>query len=693
MKAQFNGNMKTHYLIILLWTWINSFVLCHGQKQTIDASLHHVRNREPREWSEFPIEAKEKELLIHFSSHANKSDQTISFRQDDVKLNWRVTLNGRDIGSLVTDEKDLVTYFTVPVGTLRDGENELLVKCDESIPDDIRIGEIEMDRRPLREVLSDASVDIQIFDGNTNNFLPSRITIINNEGVLQTVSSSINENLAMRSGVVYTATGRALLDFPAGTYKIYVGRGFEYGVDSADVVIKPGDRLQKTFRIRREVSTDGWISSDTHIHTFTYSKHGDATTEERAITIAGEGIELPILTDHNIHVDITAAAKATGTRNYFTPVVGDELTTKFGHFNIFKTSTAAPVIDHNVKDWNDVTKKIQDANKTKVVILNHARDVHNNFRPFGPSRHLSTAGVSTDEDWVFPANAMEVINSGSQQTNFMNLFNDWFGMLNHGVHLTPVGSSDSHDVSRYIVGQGRTYIQANDDDPGKINVDAVISNFRDGKVMVSLGLLTKITVNDKYGPGDLVPSSNKLTVAVEVHGPAWATADRVCLFVNGKKIRETRIDKSRSAGLKWKGTWDIPLPGHDIYLVAMAEGPGGGIPFWPIEKPYQPASTDWTPRLFGSTGAVWVDGDNNKQRDAAYNYAKGIMSSSGSNVHKMIDRLKNYDEAVAAQVAALLWKAGADLNSPEVAGALKGAKPETRIAFEKIINELKLLEE
>ena len=316
MKAQFNGNMKTYHLIILLWTWINSFVLCHGQKQTIDASLHHVRNSQPREWSEFPIDAKEKELLIHFSSHANKSDQTISFRQYDVKLNWRVTLNGRDIGSLVTDEKDLVTYLTVPIGTLHDGENELLVKCSESIPDDIRIGEIEIDRRPLREVLSDASVEIQIFDGNTNNLLPSRITIINKEGVLQTVSSSVNENLAIRSGVVYTATGKALLDFPAGAYKIYVGRGFEYGVDSADVVIKPGDHLQKTFRIKREVSTDGWISSDTHIHTFTHSKHGDATTEERAITIAGEGIELPILTDHNIHVDITA-----GCKSYWVPVI------------------------------------------------------------------------------------------------------------------------------------------------------------------------------------------------------------------------------------------------------------------------------------------------------------------------------------------------------------------------------------
>jgi hypothetical protein len=682
--------MKTYHLIILLWTLINSFVLCYGQTQDIDASFHHVRNLQPREWSEFPIDAKEKELLIHFSSHANKSDQTISFRQYDVKLNWRVTLNGHNIGSLVTDEKDLVTYLTVPIGVLHDGKNELLVKCSESIPDDIRIGEIEIDRRPLRDVLSDASVDIQIFDGNTTNFLPARITIVNNEGVLQTISSSVDESLAIRSGVVYTATGKALLDFPAGVYKIYVGRGFEYGVDSAEVVLKPGDRLRKAFRIRREVSTDGWISCDTHIHTSTHSGHGDATTKDRAITIAGEGVELPIITDHNIHVDITAAAQATGTGSYFTPVVGDELTTKLGHFNVFKMSTATPVIDHNVKDWNDVAQNIQDTDKTKAIILNHARDVHHNFRPFGPERHLSSAGVSKD-DWRFPANAMEVINSGSQQTNFMNLYDDWFGMLNHGVLLTPVGSSDSHDVSRYIVGQGRTYIKTNDVDPGKIDVDEAISNFRDGKVMVSMGLLTKMMVNDQYGPGDLVPFSDKLTVAVEVYGPAWTTADRVSLFVNGKKIKETKIPNAKAGGLKWKGTWDIPFPKHDVFLVALAEGPGGGMPYWPIEKPYQPTSTDWTPKLIGSTGAVWIDGDKNKKRNSAYDYAKAIMNSSGMNVSNMIKDLNEYDEAIAVQLAALLWKDNKNLNSQITKETLDASKPETKAGFESVWKEIRSL--
>jgi hypothetical protein len=104
-----------------------------------------------------------------------------------------------------------------------------------------------------------------------------------------------------------------------------------------------------------------------------------------------------------------------------------------------------------------------------------------------------------------PANAMEVINSGSQQTNIMNLYNDWFGMLNHGNFLTPVGSSDSHDVSRFTVGQGRTYILSSSENPSAINIDEAIRNFIDGKVLVSLGLLTKVRVAGSYGPGDLVP--------------------------------------------------------------------------------------------------------------------------------------------------------------------------------------------
>lgn len=645
--------------------------------------MHHVRNGEVREWSEFPLYTKAKEFKLQFSSRINPSDQALALQQYDVKQNWQVLLNGRSIGSLIQDEKALVTYLSIPAQTLIDGLNELHIKCDDAV-DDIQVGNIVLHTRPLSKVLAEATVEIEVFEDNTDTFTPARITIINSNGVLQTITSSLDKNLAIRTGFVYTASGKAMLSLPSGAYKIYAGRGFEYGIDSVQIEIKPGDHISKTLRIKREVATEGWVSSDTHIHTFTHSGHGDATTEERAITVAGEGIELPVMTDHNVYVDLTAAAKTTNVIKYFTPVTGDELTTKVGHFNLFPTTVGALVIDHNASDWDAVAKNI--GKKSKVIILNHARDIHNGFRPFDTTRHLSSVGTGKD-DWAFPANAMEVINSGSQQTEIMNLYQDWFGMLNRGYFLTPAGSSDSHDVSRFIVGQGRTYIQSNDSDVANIDVNTAVQNFLNGKVMVSLGLMTKIVVNDKYGPGDIIQPANTLSVNVEVWGPGWTKTDYVALYANGKKIKEQKISQKTDAGLKWKNTWTIPFPNQDIFLVAIAEGPGNGMPYWPIAKPYQPASTAWTPRLIGSTGAVWVDGDKNGKRNSAYDYAVAIIQSSSGSLDQMIKKLDSHDEAVATQVAALLWKKGVSLTSSKVIVALKDASAATKAGFEKVVQE------
>ena len=95
---------------------------------------------------------------------------------------------------------------------------------------------------------------------------------------------------------------------------------------------------------------------------------------------------------------------------------------------------------------------------------------------------------------------MEVVNSGAVMTDALALPRDWMGMLNRGLALTPVGSSDSHDVSRYIVGQGRTYVRCDDRDPGSIDVTQAVESIRRGRTMVSYGLLAEIDVDGK-GPG------------------------------------------------------------------------------------------------------------------------------------------------------------------------------------------------
>ena len=70
------------------------------------------------------------------------------------------------------------------------------------------------------------------------------------------------------------------------------------------------------------------VACDTHVHTFTYSGHGDATLNERLVTVAGEGIELPIATDHNLHINYAPLVNQLGLNKYYTPVIGNEVTTK-----------------------------------------------------------------------------------------------------------------------------------------------------------------------------------------------------------------------------------------------------------------------------------------------------------------------------------------------------------------------------
>jgi hypothetical protein len=651
-----------------------------SQNLTIDQKLYHLRNGNPPEWTEFSRQPDGNQLTLLFQANANQTNYTLCLRQQDVKQEWNILLNGQKLGRLTADEKDMFLYMDVPPNTLLTGANTLQIATTSPLVDDIRVGQLVLADRPMNQLLEEATLQVEVREAGNSPGLPSRITITTLDGVLQPIQAKPGQQLAVRPGHVYTGNGQAALYIPAGTYRIYATRGFEYGVDSADVALKPGDQATRRLVINREVPTEGWVSSDTHVHTFTYSGHGDASIAERALSLAGEGVELPVMTDHNVIVDIRPVARQMGVDKYFTPVSGIEQTTSVGHFNIFPVTPGAPVPDFRVKDWNSLSRSLAQVPGLEVIILNHARDIHAGFRPFDPQRHLGVAG-RTLTGWQFPANAMEVINSGATQTDKIQLFHDWFGLLNGGHPVTPAGSSDSHDVSRYLVGQGRTYIQCQDQDPGQINTEAAIENFKAGKVMVSFGLLAEMVVNKDYGPGELAPATGEVLVAVRVLGPAWAKAQKISLYANGRKIRESLIQDHGAGGVKWSGTWKLPRPQKDLFLVAVAEGPAGRQPFWPVGKPYQPLSPDWTPEVMGSTGAVWIDGDQDKQFTSAFAYAGKLVAKYQDKFPKLIRALRAYDEAVAVQVASQLQMHGIDVSGPALTKSLKKASPATKAGF------------
>ena len=664
--------MRFQHVLALLLIGLLHANAAVAEDRVLDPKLYHLRVGAKPEWSDFAALPDAASLVVNFRSEANDSDWTLRLRQLDVRLTWKVLLNGKEIGKLLSDENDTILYLPIPRGAVRAGKNTLTIEQVGKASDDIRVGAITLDDRPVEKVLNEATVEIEVREiDRVQGRCPCRLTVLNADGALMTVGakSSIEgeHSQAVRPGVIYTTSGKVRFGLPTGEYTIYAGAGFEYSVDSARIKLKAGDMLQKSLTIASQVHLKYWDCCDTHVHTLTHSGHGDCTVDERIATLAGERLDLTIVTDHNKHVDYRDASRKQLNRHY-DMLVGNEVTTSFGHFNIFPVRVEDPIPDFKLKDWKLIGDSIRKNTNAKAVILNHPRDLHSGFRPFGPENFIAVSGEFRDGR-VLPANAMEVVNSGAQQTDIMRLFHDWFGLLNRGVLLTPVGASDSHDVSRFIVGQGRTYIRMPYPRPADWK-NVAVKSFVEGHVMVSCGLLAEITVDEKYGAGDLAPSQGDTKVAVRALGPDWVKADKVELYANGYKIREAKVKpEDAKRGAKWQGEWTLPAFKHDVHLVAIASGPGVTELYWPIAKPYQPTSPKVNRRVIGASGAVWIDADGDGKRTSANAYAGRLLRKHEP--EKAIAMLANYDEAVAVQVASLLQARGVklDMDAARKAGA------------------------
>ena len=234
--------------------WLPGGFVCAAELVLVER-LHHLRIDGPREWSEFAETPSADHLEVKFEARPNESPQTLRIRQQDVKQTWRVLLNGKQLGRLRVDENDTVIYFAVPPATLVDGENVLRIEQEarRQTPDDVRVGEIVLDSRTMNEVLAEATVEVEVRDAKTGQTIPSRLTVLNDDGALQTPAAESNDHLAVRPGIVYTSTGRAKFGLPAGDYTIYAGRGFEYSLAEQTIRVAAGQSERIALAIRREV--------------------------------------------------------------------------------------------------------------------------------------------------------------------------------------------------------------------------------------------------------------------------------------------------------------------------------------------------------------------------------------------------------------------------------------------------------
>jgi hypothetical protein len=637
---------------------------------TVQKGPVHLRSGSVREWSSFPEAAPHgAEFSVKFASTAsNEQEYSLRIRQRDAKdTAWVVSFNGTRLGTLIADERDMVQLLPIPAGLLRTGDNDVTVSGKTArISDDIEIRDIRVDPLPVRELLRQATVDVNVTSAGVP--LPVRVTVTDGNGSLVPLASlRTDAREAVRTGVVYAADGAARIGLPAGEYRIYASRGFEYSAPSRRLRVSAGARVPVSFQIVREATVPGMISCDTHVHTLELSGHGDASVEERVLTAAGEGLDAIVVTEHNRFADYVEALRRQRLDKVLIALPGSEVTTTQGHFNIFPVRADESHPDHRERDWLKLMSTLTFPGGVRIVIQNHPRDVHSQYRPFDPAHHISSTGENRNGR-PFGANAMEVVNSGAMSSDPLQLVRDWLGLLTRGLQVAAIGASDTHTVDFVPIGQARTYIE----DRG-----GLVQNLAEGRNLVSYGLVAEIRQTGS-------PTGGTVPVEITVRGPSWSAATAVALYSNGVPVWNRRLDGSKQPGVKYSQTVRVPIPPNDTALVAVATGPGVLEPFWEVRKPYQPTSPDWKPVVIGVSRAIWVDSDGNGKREVPLHIANRLVSTM--TLQETVARLEDYDASVTKHVASVL---GPD--RPEVQAAFARGPAAVRASWLAFLDEYRRL--
>ena len=121
------GAAMTRFIIlvssVLVWTPV-----VQAGERALDDRLHHLRQGEQREWSDFPVQAEGPSLDIRFRAEANAAEQTLRLRQQDVQADLEGPPQRQGTRPAAPDENDMVIYLPLPPAALATGENTLRIE-------------------------------------------------------------------------------------------------------------------------------------------------------------------------------------------------------------------------------------------------------------------------------------------------------------------------------------------------------------------------------------------------------------------------------------------------------------------------------------------------------------------------------------------------------------------------------------
>lgn len=340
----------------------------------------------------------------------------------------------------------------------------------------------------------------------------------------------------------FAVTGEATLLVPPGKHRVVVTRGYEWELLDTEVTVAAGETAEIPAALERSVDSTGYMCADFHIHA-AFSADSDDPVEYKVRGAVADGLDIPVSSEHEWVADFQPIIEELGLSSWAFGVPSEELTTfTWGHFGVVPVTPDHHKVNAGAVDWigkdpAEVFAAVHALPDDPVLIVNHPSG--SGFGGYFSAAQLDReTGKGTDGFWSGDFDAVEVFNDSDFEANRKKSVADWFALLNHGMTLWAVGSSDSHHLRTSPVGYPRTCLWFGHDDPTKLTKEAVRDAVVSGASTISGGLFMTISGPNGERPGSTLKAGagGEVTFMVKVQAPSFIQADTLEVIVNGKTI-------------------------------------------------------------------------------------------------------------------------------------------------------------
>lgn len=442
-----------------------------------------------------------------------------------------------------------------------------------------------------------------VVDGDSDEPLPAKLVFLRDGKEVEPGVGKTATICAEANGF-YSVGGQGEVAIAAGTYDVYAARGMEYSIARNTVTVVAGQTVSAVWKIRREIDPAGFVGCDFHLHTS--NSDGKPTPAERVISLAGEGVEFAVATDHNLITDLAPEVERLRLTRWLKTCPGDEVSGEAGHFCVFPLAAAdKPLAYNKTAELPACFAEIAALPQRHILQVNHPRT--DGLGYFGHARLHPVSGEPQRPQLFTAFTALEIMNQAGGWGMFtgllarLSVWEDWFNLLNQDIRPTAVGNTDSHRTIKEPPGLPRNYVLCPANHTGEIKAEQIVDSLLRHEVTVARGVFVDLIADSRHRVGaQMIAREGKVELCVRALAPSWVKVERVTIYGNGRVVWQDTLE-NYSGPLRYEKKVTMPVS-IDTWYVAKAEGSQGMGPCTPrtLLGPVTPV---------GFTNPIWVDAD------------------------------------------------------------------------------------